>query len=83
MVAKDCPVIIVGGGAWGLSTALHMTDAGYSNITVYERATQIPSPYSAAWDINKIVRAEYEDSFYTKLALVSINLPHQEHVHSD
>ncbi|KAM0709781.1 hypothetical protein Q7P35_003822 [Cladosporium inversicolor] len=72
MVAKDCPVIIVGGGAWGLSTALHMTDAGYSNITVYERATQIPSPYSAAWDINKIVRAEYEDPFYTKLALEAI-----------
>lgn len=72
MVAKDSPIIIVGGGAWGLSTALHMTDAGYTNITVYERATQIPSPYSAAWDINKIVRAEYEDPFYTKLALVSI-----------
>lgn len=75
MVAKDAPVIIVGGGAWGLSTALHMTNDGYSNITIYERAEQIPSPYSAAWDINKIVRAEYEDPFYTKLALVSIVLP--------
>lgn len=72
MVAKDSPVIIVGGGAWGLSSALHMSRAGYSNITVYERAEQIPSIYSAAWDINKIVRAEYEDSFYTKLALVNI-----------
>jgi len=70
MVAKNSPVIIVGGGAWGLSTALHMTESGYTNITVYERATQIPSPYSAAWDLNKIVRAEYEDPFYTKLALV-------------
>lgn len=72
MVAKDAPVIIVGGGAWGLSTALHMTNEGYSDITIYERAEQIPSPYSAAWDINKIVRAEYEDPFYSKLALVSI-----------
>ena len=72
MVAKNSPVIIVGGGAWGLSTALHMTESGYTNIAVYERATQIPSPYSAAWDINKIVRAEYEDPFYTKLALVRI-----------
>jgi sarcosine oxidase/L-pipecolate oxidase len=70
MVAKNSPVIIVGGGAWGLST----------NITVYERAAQIPSPYSAAWDINKIVRAEYEDPFYTKLALVSITS--QEDLHS-
>jgi sarcosine oxidase/L-pipecolate oxidase len=74
MVAKDSLVIIVGGGAWGLSTALHMTNSGYTNITVYERATQIPSPYSAAWDINKIVRAEYEDPFYTKLALVKNTL---------
>ena len=72
MVAKNSPVIIVGGGAWGLSTALHMTESGYTNITVYERATQIPSPYSAAWDINKIVRAESEDPYYTKLALVRI-----------
>ena len=24
-----------------------------------------------AWDLNKIVRAEYEDPFYTELALVS------------
>ena len=39
---------------------------------MYERADEIPSPYSAAWDINKIIRAEYEDPFYTKLALVSL-----------
>lgn len=71
MVSKDSPIAIVGGGAWGLSTAQHLTNAGYTNITVYERAEKIPSPYSAAWDINKIIRAEYEDPFYTELALVS------------
>ena len=74
MVQRNAPIAIVGGGAWGLSTALHLTNAGYTNITVFERAEQIPSPYSAAWDINKIVRAEYEDPFYTKLALVSTGL---------
>lgn len=72
MVAKYAPIAIAGGGAWGLSTALHLSNAGYANITVYERAEKIPSPYSAAWDINKIVRAEYEDPFYTKLALEAI-----------
>lgn len=71
MVAKDSNVAIVGAGAWGLSTALHLTEQGYNNITVYERADAIPSPHSAAWDLNKIVRAEYEDPFYSKLALVS------------
>ena len=71
MTRKESPVLILGGGAWGLSTALHMLNAGYINITVIERAEQIPSRYSAAWDLNKIVRAEYEDAFYTELALVS------------
>ena len=74
MMNKGSPIVIVGAGAWGLSTALHLANAGYTNITVYERAEKIPSPYSAAWDLNKIVRAEYEDSFYTKLALVDLTL---------
>lgn len=71
MIKSDSPIVVIGAGAWGLSTALHLTNAGYTNVTVYERADKVPSPYSAAWDINKIVRAEYEDSFYTQLALVS------------
>ena len=76
MARKDSAVLILGGGAWGLSTALHMLNAGYINITVIERAEQIPSRYSAAWDLNKIVRAEYEDAFYTELALVSSLFPY-------
>ena len=54
-----------------MSTAYHLNKAGYTNITIFERSEVIPSPYSAAYDLNKIVRAEYEDSFYTELALVS------------
>lgn len=72
MISKDAQIIIVGGGAWGLSTALHPNDAGYQNITVHERAQHIPSLYSAAWDINKVVRAEYDDPLYTSLALVRL-----------
>jgi len=71
MPSRDSKIAICGGGAWGLSTALHLHNEGYQNITVYERSEEIPSPYSAAWDLNKIVRAEYEDPFYTELALVS------------
>lgn len=69
---KEAPVLILGAGAWGLSTAYHLTQASYSDITVLERADTIPSEYSAAYDLNKIVRAEYEDPFYTNLALVSV-----------
>jgi sarcosine oxidase / L-pipecolate oxidase len=71
MPNKQAPIAILGSGAWGLSTALHLNHSGYTDITVFERAEEIPSQCSAAYDLNKIVRAEYEDSFYTELALVS------------
>ncbi|KAJ9653966.1 hypothetical protein H2201_009072 [Coniosporium apollinis] len=69
---KNAPIAIIGGGAWGLSTALHLSLTGYSDITVFDRAETIPSHFSAAYDLNKIVRAEYEDEFYTQLALEAI-----------
>ncbi|KAK4498343.1 hypothetical protein PRZ48_011001 [Zasmidium cellare] len=72
-ISKDTPISILGSGAWGLSTAIHLLEAGHTSITVYERSSEIPSPYSAAYDLNKIVRAEYEDPFYTRLALKAIN----------
>ena len=69
MPEKSSPIII-GAGAFGLSTALHLTQKGYSNITVFEKDDQVPARYSAANDLNKIVRAEYEDDFYTDLTVV-------------
>lgn len=68
---KTEAVAILGAGAWGLSTALHLTEAGYTHVTVFDQASEIPSTFSGAYDLNKIVRAEYEDEFYTELALVS------------
>ncbi|KAB8234203.1 hypothetical protein ETB97_005998 [Aspergillus alliaceus] len=72
MVPKSKPVIIVGGGAFGLSTALELSRNGYSNISVFEQDDRIPPRYSAANDLNKIVRAEYEDPFYTDLTMEAI-----------
>lgn len=72
--SKHDSVIIVGAGAFGLSTALHLLRDGYTDVTVLERGDEIPSRYSAANDINKIIRAEYEDPFYRDLTLVSCNL---------
>jgi sarcosine oxidase/L-pipecolate oxidase len=76
MVSKSKPIVIVGGGAFGLSTALHLSRDEYSNISVFEQDDQIPPRYSAANDINKIVRAEYEDPFYTDLTMVRGFHPH-------
>ncbi|KAJ3512637.1 hypothetical protein NM208_g15297 [Fusarium decemcellulare] len=71
-VSKSEPILIVGGGAFGLSTVLHLLQAGFKDITVLDRDDEIPSRFSAANDLNKIVRAEYEDDFYTDLTLKAI-----------
>jgi sarcosine oxidase/L-pipecolate oxidase len=70
-VSKTAPTAIIGGGAFGLSTALELSKQGYTDITVFEKDDEIPSRWSAANDLNKIMRAEYENDFYTALAVVS------------
>ena len=70
-ISESDPIAIIGGGAFGLSTALELSNKGYTNITVFEKDDEIPSRWSAANDLNKIMRAEYEDEFYTSLAVVS------------
>ncbi|KAH7234717.1 FAD dependent oxidoreductase [Fusarium redolens] len=71
-VSKSEPILIVGGGAFGLSTVLHLLKAGYKDITVLEKDEEIPSRWSAANDLNKIVRAEYEDPLYQDLTVKAI-----------
>ncbi|TPX13717.1 uncharacterized protein E0L32_005920 [Thyridium curvatum] len=65
-------ILILGAGTIGLSTAYHLAKAGYKNVTVLEKSACIPADLSAGNDFNKIVRAEYEEPFYTELALKSI-----------
>ncbi|ETS74069.1 hypothetical protein PFICI_13935 [Pestalotiopsis fici W106-1] len=63
---KDQPVIIVGSGIFGLSTALHLARRGYRQVTVFDKQPYDESLYSyfrgadaASADINKIVRSAY------------------------
>ena len=61
--------IIVGAGVFGTSTALHLKAAEpHAHITLIDR-TPFPCPFAASHDLNKIVRADYGDKFYAKLAL--------------
>lgn len=48
------PILIIGGGTWGISTALHLARRGYNNVSVLD-SYPIPSAISAGNDINKIV----------------------------
>lgn len=66
MVSGD--YLIVGAGCFGASTALALKKAEpEANVILVDRAA--PSPSAAAHDLNKIIRAEYEDTMYMRLAI--------------
>lgn len=69
---KDSRVLIVGGGGtFGSSTALHLARRGYTNITAID-VHPCPSEWSAGYDLNKIIRTEYSDELYARLAAQAI-----------
>ncbi|KAI0036149.1 FAD dependent oxidoreductase [Vararia minispora EC-137] len=61
-------ILIVGAGCFGLSTAYHLLQRGFLDVTIIDRSPSLPAPDAASTDLNKIVRTSYNDSFYTKLA---------------
>ncbi|KAI9508539.1 FAD dependent oxidoreductase [Russula earlei] len=61
-------VLIVGAGCFGISTAYHLLQRGFTNVTVLDRSEQLPAPDAASTDLNKIVRTSYSDIFYAQLA---------------
>lgn len=63
--------IIVGAGVFGVSTAYYLIKK-YPNasVTLVDRdAYDAESRVAASWDWNKVVRADYDDIIYCKLAL--------------
>ncbi|CAE6470964.1 unnamed protein product [Rhizoctonia solani] len=65
-------VLILGAGCFGLSTAYELLERGYQNVTVIDRAHDLPAPDAASTDLNKIVRSAYRNGAYTRLAQESI-----------
>lgn len=66
------PVIIVGCGVFGLSTALELVKNG-ERVCLLDKF-EPPSEWSAANDFNKIIRCEYGDPTYAKLAIEALHL---------
>lgn len=60
---------MVGCGVFGLSTLLELSRRFPESAILGLDAYAVPSPWSAANDYNKIIRAEYSDIEYSKLAL--------------
>ncbi|KAJ1329720.1 sarcosine oxidase-like protein [Microdochium nivale] len=64
----DEPILIIGAGVFGLSLAHELArNRGYTNVTVLDRALP-PVPDGSSVDISRIVRSEYADPVYTRMA---------------
>ncbi|UZP41569.1 hypothetical protein NXS19_009385 [Fusarium pseudograminearum] len=66
-------VLIIGGGVFGTSTAYHLAQRGYINVTVVDRFAA-PSRDSAGTDLNKVIRADYPNPHYAKLGLETLGV---------
>lgn len=75
MLSKDASILIVGGGTFGLSTALWLCRNRYRNVTIID-SFDIPSDLSAAFDVNKIIQSSYgpANRFTTMLAIEALEL---------
>ncbi|KAF2250533.1 FAD dependent oxidoreductase [Trematosphaeria pertusa] len=81
-LSKTSPIIIVGAGVFGLSTALHLSKAGYSDIVVFDRQPYLDNAYStkdgadaASADMNKVMRVSYgKEVLHQKLAFEAIDI---------
>ena len=73
MASPTSSVLIIGGGAFGLSTALELRRRGHG-VTVLDPGP-LPHPGAASTDISKVLRLDYgSDELYTRLAEDSIAL---------
>ncbi|KAL1958238.1 hypothetical protein VTO42DRAFT_4746 [Malbranchea cinnamomea] len=61
-------ILIVGGGVFGLSTALALTRRHSGRIILVESSPTIPNPHGSSVDASRIVRADYANQAYAALA---------------
>ncbi|KAB2576899.1 L-pipecolate oxidase [Lasiodiplodia theobromae] len=71
--SKDDRVVVVGAGVFGLSTALELSKRGYRNITVLDRYPP-PAIDGSSVDISRIVRNDYADPIYARMAKEAMSL---------
>jgi sarcosine oxidase / L-pipecolate oxidase len=72
---KTFDLIVVGAGAFGLSTALHLLRRGIDPATFLLLDSQpFPSTDAASNDTSRVVRVDYSDPFYVELAKRAIEV---------
>jgi len=73
-MVKKTSVLIVGAGEFGAGTALSLLKTGNYTVTMIDRAPELPALDAASTDINKVVRWDYSDKDYAKLAREAIDV---------
>lgn len=53
---KDTSYLIVGAGIFGISAAYGLASAGYTNVTVIDRCSELPAPDAARCDTLEVLR---------------------------
>src|SRR5215471_15154465 len=67
MIGDGFDLIVVGGGVFGLSTALEAGRRGRTVLVIDRRA--VPNPIAASFGPSRKIRSTYLDQHYTRLAL--------------
>ncbi|KAI5240205.1 nucleotide-binding domain-containing protein [Aureobasidium subglaciale] len=78
--SKLDPIIVVGAGIFGLTSALHLARSGYTNIHLFDKQDFLSTNYSfaagsdgASADENKILRASYGgQELYQRMAFTAM-----------
>lgn len=78
---KSAAITIVGAGVFGLSTAIHLAQRGYTNITIFDKQPYHETQYSyfkgcdaASADMNKIFRSAYgSQTEYQSLSIEALD----------
>lgn len=76
-------IIIVGAGVFGLGAAAELSERGYKNITVIDRSPP-PVPDGSSVDISRVIRTDYADPIYARMATEAQALwqtEYKEHYH--
>lgn len=71
-VSHNSTYLIVGCGVFGASTAYHLSKKHPNSSIILVDRTPYPCPQAASYDFNKIIRADYSEITYAKLALEAL-----------
>ena len=71
MPSKDASIIIVGAGVFGLTLARELCQRGYVRVTVLDRHLP-PVPDGSSVDLSRIIRSDYADAQYIKMAVEAV-----------